>query len=340
VRIVDSHFHWWPRSIFDALCERTAYPRAERDGKGGYRYFRAPDTQSFLPVWAEWFDLDKQFEHMDALNQGRIDAFGSIGPFSVHFSDLPVSEGREAAIQWNEEMAGAVRSHPGRFWASAAVPLVDTSVALEVLEHAVGTLGLKGVNLPGSVGPDPRIDAERLEPFYDRVEELGLPLFLHPTDAVFADMLSDGYGGALHLSLGRVIEVSVAAMRLIFSGVMERHPNLKLVMSHTGGALPYQAGRMDKNGKKANLPHQPSEYIKRFYTDTVTPHSLGMRYAVEFFGADHVMYGTDYPCWSPADALRFFGECGFSEEVQAKIFAGNAERILGIPARTPELALS
>ena len=188
-----------------------------------------------------------------------------------------------------------------------------------------------GVNLPGSVGADPRIDAERLEPFYDRVEELGLPLFLHPTDAVFADMLSDGYGGALHLSLGRVVEVSVAAMRLVFSGVMERHPNLKLVMSHTGGALPYQAGRMDKNGKKANLPHQPSEYIKRFYTDTVTPHSLGMRYAVEFFGVDHVMYGTDYPCWSPADALRFFAECGFSEEVQAKIFAGNAERILGDP---------
>ncbi len=85
-------------------------------------------------------------------------------------------------------------------------------------------------------------------------KQLGLPLFLHPTDAVFADMLSDGYGGALHLSLGRVVEVSVAAMRLVFSGVMERHPNLKLVMSHTGGALPYQAGRMDKNGKKAKLP--------------------------------------------------------------------------------------
>ena len=157
---------------------------------------------------------------------------------------------------------------------------------------------------------------ERLEPFYDRVEELGLPLFLHPTDAVFADMLSDGYGGALHLSLGRVVEVSVAAMRLVFSGIMERHPNLKLVMSHTGGALPYQAGRMDKNGKKANLPELPSTYLKRIYTDTVTPHAIGMKFAVEFFGADHVMYGSDYPCWSPADALRFFDECGFSPEVQ------------------------
>jgi aminocarboxymuconate-semialdehyde decarboxylase len=331
VRIVDSHFHWWPRSIFEALCERTGYPRAERDGKGGYRYLRAEGVQSFLPVWAEWFDLDKQFEHMDALGH-HVDAFGSIGPFSVHFSDLPVEEGREAAIQWNEEMAGSVRRYPGRFWASAAVPLVDTGVALAVLEDAVGRLGLKGVNLPGSVGSDPRIDHERLEPFYDRVEALGLPLFLHPTDAVFADMLSDGYGGALHLSLGRVIEVSVAAMRLVFSGIMERHPNLKVVMSHTGGALPYQAGRMDKNGKKANLPELPSTYIKRMYTDTVSPHALGMEFAVRFFGPDHVMYGSDYPCWMPADALRFFNEVGLPDDVQQKILSGNARRILQLDA--------
>jgi aminocarboxymuconate-semialdehyde decarboxylase len=334
VRIVDSHFHWWPRSIFEALCERTGYPRAERDGKGGYIYYRAAGVQSYLPVWAEWFDLDKQLEHMDALGH-HVDAFGSIGPFSVHFSDLPPEEGRDAAIQWNEEMAGMQRSHPGRFWASAAVPLVDTDIALDVLNHAIGNLGLKGVNLPGSVGSDPRIDHERLEPFYDRVEELGLPLFLHPTDAVFADMLSDGYGGALHLSLGRVIEVSVAAMRLVFSGIMERHPNLKLVMSHTGGALPYQAGRMDKNGKKANLPELPSTYLKRMYTDTVSPHALGMKFAVEFFGPDHVMYGSDYPCWSPAAALEFFEEAGFSQDVQQKILSGNARRILQLD--TPAL---
>ena len=102
-------------------------------------------------------------------------------------------------------MAGAQRKYPGRVWASAAVPLVDTRIAIEVLDDAVNRLGLMGVNLPGSIGSDARIDAERLEPFYARVEELGLPLFLHPTDAVFVDML-DGYDGALHLSLGRVVE--------------------------------------------------------------------------------------------------------------------------------------
>src|ERR1700731_3312343 len=226
-------------------------------------------------------------------------------------------------------MSGAQKLYPGRFWASAAVPLVDTAVALDVLEDAVGRLGLKGVNLPGSVGSDPRIDHERLEPFYDRVEELGVPLFLHPTDAVFEELL-EGYNGALHLGLGRVIEVSAAASRLILSGIMERHPNLKIVMSHTGGALPYQSGRMDKNTKAALLPQPMSTYIKRMYTDTVSPHVPGMKFAIEYFGIDNVMYGTDYPCWDPATALALLAEIDLSKENQEKLFYGNARRILGL----------
>jgi aminocarboxymuconate-semialdehyde decarboxylase len=190
-------------------------------------------------------------------------------------------------------------------------------------------LNLLGASIPSSIGSDPRIDADRLEPFYDRVEELGIPLFLHPTDAIFPDIL-EGYNGALHRSLGRVTEVSVAAARLILSGIMERHPSLKVVVSHTGGALPYQSGRMDKNGTAAKLPQLPSSYIKRMYTDTVSPHMLGIKFAVEYFGADHVMYGSDYPCWNPVDAMKLFNEIGLPLEVQEQIFHGNAERVLGI----------
>lgn len=335
--IVDSHFHWWPRSIFEALCSRTGYPRAERDGQGGYRYYRTADCTYMLPVWPAWFDLDQQFAYMDSTGY-QVAGFGSIGPFSVHFSDLPASEGREAAIAWNEEMAGKVRLHPGRFWASAAVPLVDTEIAIAVLDDAVSRLGLMGVNLPGSIGDDPHIDAPRLEPFYARCEELGIPLFLHPTDAVFADAL-EGYGGALHLTIGRVIEVSVAAARLIFSGIMERHPDLKVVMSHTGGLLPYQAGRLDKNGKGAKLPEAPSAYLKRMYTDTVSPHTAGMKFAIEFFGVDRVMYGSDYPCWDPKATLAFFDGIGLSQSDREKLLSSNARRILGLdaPVRVPSL---
>ena len=263
----------------------------------------------------------------------QVDVVCSIGPFSVSFSELPKEEGRDYAIAWNEEMAGAQKKYPGRVWASAGVPLQDTAMAIEVVDDAVNRLGLMGVNLPGSIGADPRIDTERLEPFYDHVEKLGIPMFLHPTDAVFADAL-DGYDGALFLSLGRVMEVSVAAMRLVFSGIMERHPDLKLVMSHTGGTLPYQSGRMDKNGKKAKLPQEPSTYLKRMYSDTVSPHMEGIKFAIDYYGVDHVMYGSDYPCWSPADALRLLAETGISEADQQKILYANARRILGL--RDPE----
>lgn len=328
MRIIDSHFHWWPRSTFDKLCKRDGFPRAWTNDKGGYTYRRRDEDVARFNLGPEWFDLDSQFEHMDKLRH-QVDVVASIGPFSVHFSDLPAEEGRDACMMWNEEMAAAQKKHAGRLWASGAVSLVDTELAIETMEHAVNELGLCGINIPGSIGSDPRIDAERLEPFYDRAEELGTTLFMHPTDAVFNEIL-EGYNGALYLSLGRVIDVSVSASRMILSGIMERHPNLKIFMSHTGGALPYQSGRMDKNSKNAKLPQPVSTYIKRLYTDTVSPHMMGIKFAVEYFGVDHVMYGSDYPCWDPATAIDLFEEIGLSAEDQEKIFNSNARRILGL----------
>jgi aminocarboxymuconate-semialdehyde decarboxylase len=333
MHIIDSHFHWWPRSVLDEFCKRKDYPRAEVNNRGGYAYRRGATRGQPVNSWAEWFDLDKQLEYMDGLGH-QVDVVCSIGPLSVAFSDLEPELGRDLATMWNEEMAGVQKKYPGRLWASAAVPLVDTRIAIEVLDHAVNELGLMGANLPGSVGSDPRIDHPRLEPFYDRVEALGVPLFLHPTDAIFEELL-EGYGGALYLSLGRVIEVSTAASRLILSGIMERHPALKIVMSHTGGALPYQSGRMDKNTKAAQLPQPVSTYIRRMYTDTVSPHVPGMKFAIEYFGIDNVMYGTDYPCWDPAACLQLLGEIGLSQDDKDKLFYRNARRILGLRDPAP-----
>ena len=333
MHVIDSHFHWWPRSVLEKLCKRKAYPRAEVNTRGGYAYRRGPGGDLPLNSWAEWFDLDKQLEHMDGLGH-QVDVVCSIGPLSVAFSELPAEEGRDLALMWNEEMAGVQRKYPGRIWASAAVPLLDTGIAIEVLDHAINKLGLMGANLPGSVGTDPRIDHARLEPFYQRVSQLGVPLFLHPTDAIFEKLL-EGYNGALHLSLGRVIEVSAAACRLIMSGLMERHPDLKIVMSHTGGALPYQSGRMDKNSKAAQLPKPASSYIRRMYTDTVSPHTAGMKFAIEYYGIDNVMYGTDYPCWDPATALKLLGEIELSAQDKQKLFYDNARRILGLRDPAP-----
>jgi len=99
---------------------------------------------------------------------------------------------------------------------------------------------------------------------------------------------------------------------------------------------------MDKNTKAAQLPQPVSTYIKRMYTDTVSPHAPGMKFAIEYFGIDNVMYGTDYPCWDPAACLPLLAEIGLSKDDQEKLFYRNARRILGLrdpaPAKSRPLA--
>ncbi len=331
MRVIDSHFHWYPKSVFEELCKRKDFPRAEPTKRGGYTIYPY-EGASRTDTWDQWFDLDALMAHQQAHGH-RIDVLCTLGPFGGYFSDVPVAHGLASAQIYNDEMSAAQKKHAGHLWATGVVPLTDTQVAIDELERLAGKLGLKGVNVPSSIGPKGRIDDARLEPFYARAEQLGVPIFLHPTDLAFPEIL-DGYDGALFASLGRVIEVSVAAYRLVLSGIMERHPELKVYMSHTGGALPYQAGRMDKNSKAAKLPQAPSNYLRRFYTDTVSPHAMGVKFAVEFYGEDHVMYGSDYPCWNPEGALKVFNEAGFSKEVQQKILFDNARRVLDL--RDPE----
>lgn len=329
MRIIDSHFHYWPRTVFERLCTRSSCPRAAANARGGYTYWRKEGEEPAFNVSNVWFELDRMLEHMDRLGH-EVGVVSSIGPISPYFSDVPPEIGRDDAMAWNTAIAEAQQRYPGRFWGSGAVPLTDTSTAIAVLDHAVNELGLVGVNIPGSVGNGGRIDDERLEPFYDRVEELGAVLFMHPTDTLFSELLQ-GYEGALYLGLGRVVDVSVAAARLIYSGIMERHPGLKVYMSHTGGALPYQAGRMDKSfSKGVRLPHSTSTYMKRMFTDTVSPHSMGMEFAIRYYGADHILYGSDYPCWSPKTALELLGEIGLSAEDQQKIMFDNAVTFFGL----------
>jgi aminocarboxymuconate-semialdehyde decarboxylase len=306
-RILDCHFHWYPAEVEAGLNRANGATRMHT---------------------RDWSNLEFQLARMDDLGH-RVDVISSTGPFTGLFTNIAHEDSLRLTRLYNELMAQAQREHPDRVWGTCVLPLLDTDAALAELEYAVGTLGLIGVNLPGRIGPTDNIDAPRLAPLYQRIEELGVPIFVHPNDEAFEPVL-DGYDGALHLSLGRVIDVSVSAYRLVLSGLMERHPDLRVAMSHTGGALPYQAGRMDKNSGAARLPRKPSEYLHRMYTDTVSPHTAGVRFALEFYGADHLMYGSDYPCWDPVAALRIIDELDLDPVSRRQVMYDNAARFYGI----------
>ncbi|WP_326834123.1 amidohydrolase family protein [Amycolatopsis rhabdoformis] len=323
MRVVDTHFHWFPRSHFETMAARASHPRTERVGDG-YRYLYN-EGRGFIPLPAVWFDLDHGLATAAAATGDSTTVVCTTGVLAGMLDQMPAAEALDEAYAYNEEIAAAQRRHPGRFFGTAAVPLQDTETALKVLDHAVGSLDLRGVNLPSMIGSE-TVDAARLEPFYARVAELGVPLIVHPTDLAFNEVLT-GYADGIQRSLGRLLDSSVTVLRLIFSGILERHPSLRVVQTHAGGLLPYQAGRIDKNARIEGLPSLPSHYLRRIFVDTVAPQSLTIRTALEYYGADQILYGTDHPCWSPSAAVSVLDESALSEEVRTKIYSTNAESV-------------
>jgi aminocarboxymuconate-semialdehyde decarboxylase len=328
MRAIDSHFHWFPRSHFERASARLDNPRTERDGDG-YRY-HYNNRGGYLPLPGSWFDLEAGLAASEEATGPHTAVVCTTGVLAGLLDMLPVGEGVDMAYAYNEEIAKAQSQNPGRFYGTAAVPLNDTREALALVDHAIQKLDLRGINLPAATGDGESIDAARLDPFYARVEELAIPLIIHPTDFAFSDVLA-GHDGGIHRTVGRLLDSSVTVLRLIFSGVLDRHPNLKIVHSHAGGLNPYQAGRIDKNARIPGLAERPSTYMKNMLVDTVAPQSLTIRTAVEFYGAANVLYGTDHPCWQPKAAREVIQDSLLSPEDEASVMSRNAASLFRIP---------
>jgi aminocarboxymuconate-semialdehyde decarboxylase len=147
MRILNSHVHWLPRSVFEDLCKRKkGYPRAERNSAGGYNLYATYGNVG-VGGWGRniWFDLDDHLRHFDATGH-QIDFICSLGPFSTFFSEIPLADGVYYSQMYNDEMAGAQRKHPGRVWTSGVVPLQDTQATIDELDRMVNKLGMIGVN--------------------------------------------------------------------------------------------------------------------------------------------------------------------------------------------------
>ena len=243
--------------------------------------------------------------------------------------------GAELARKVNERIAEIVAKWPERFVGLGSVPLQDPDLAVSELEYAVKKLGMRGVEINPSVNgmdlPDGRLGLER---FFAKVQELDVVIFMHPIGFTQGERLLDHYFNNV---IGNPLETTVAASHLIFDGVMQRHPKLKVVLPHAGGYLAHYWARMDHGWRarpdcRTVIQKKPSSYLEKFYFDTITFDRGMLKHLVERFGADHVLLGTDYPydmgMEHPVDFIG--GTPGVSMADKAKIMGGNAARLLKI----------
>jgi aminocarboxymuconate-semialdehyde decarboxylase len=262
----------------------------------------------------------------------------SPAPHQTYYWTDP-AQGASLARKVNERIAEIVSQWPDRFVGLGTVPLQSTELALQELTHCVKTLGLRGVEINPSVnGLDLTDKKLNLENFFSKVEELGVVLFMHPVGFTHGERLSDHYFNNV---IGNPLETTVAASHLIFDGVMDRHPKLKVVLPHGGGYLAHYWARMDHAHKarpdtRTVIKKRPSSYLEKFYFDTITFDPGMLRQLVERFGADHVVLGTDYPFdMGVEDPVGFIGTAGFPAKQREAIQGINAARLLKIPYNRP-----
>ena len=243
----------------------------------------------------------------------------------------------------NEEMAELVRSHDRLVGFCASLPLNDVEGSVEELDRAVSQLGARGFQLYSNINGLP-LDEPRFRPLFQRAAELDVAIWLHPTRSpAWPDYPTEGQSRhGIWWSIGWPYETSTAMCRLVYSGVMEAHPDLRIITHHAGAMIPYFSGRFrevqteDQRPALERLPREPLDYFHRFYADTAlfgAPHAL--RCALDFFGADHVLFGTDMPLGGPhvvEQTIHDVESLQLSPEHQRLVYQENAERVLGLAA--------
>ncbi len=238
----------------------------------------------------------------------------------------------------NDGIAELCARHPRRLAGLGSVALQHPALALSQLEHAVRTLGLKGVEISTSVN-GLELDDPSLRGFWARAEALGALVFVHPMGTTLGARTATHY---LQNTIGQPLETTVALSRLIFSGVLEAHPALKLLAAHGGGYLPTSIGRSNhafavRPEAAAQTRLAPAAQLKRIWFDTVVYDPLALRHLIDRVGASQVVVGTDYPfdmghydVHALVDAVD-----GLTDDQRAAILGGNAAGLIDWIKETP-----
>lgn len=325
--IIDAFCHIYPRNFLDALARmKSPLPHVS---------FAAEVKKG----WECFTDLEVRLGHMDRYGIDlqiltlATPAFESAGP----------REQIDLARLANEGIAEIVARHPKRFLGVATLPMLDMDAALKELDYCVEKLGLRGVQIFSNIGGKP-LDMPGLIPFYEKVAKIDVPLLLHPTWWNYYEWIME-YG--MWNIFGWPFDTSLAMGRMVFGGILERFPTLKVLTHHLGAMTPYfverirgfydQGEQYPNLSTRAKITKPPLDYFRLFHGDTaVYGWKPAMSCGLAFFGVGHVIFATDYP-FGPDTGLRYVDntirsirELEISVGEQEQIFSGNAKRLFKI----------
>jgi len=294
MQAIDVHCHFFPQAFLDIARKpgNSFGTSIERDADG-LEYlvaegdFRHPLTPDFHESGAMIADLDKR-----SLTSAVI---SSAPPTLSYWADK--SAANELASAINEEIAQRTRTYPDRFAGLATLPLQDMDATVSEARRAIRDLHLSGFHIGSNVNGT-NLDDPFFEPLFATIAELDVPVFIHPYIPAGAERMRRYY---LHNLIGMVSETGLAIASVIYGGILERWPDIKICFAHAGGTFPYIKGRLDhgylvreEECTKA-LPHPPSHYIGKLYFDSIAHDHASLKFLVDLVGSDHIVIGSDYP---------------------------------------------
>jgi len=297
-------------------------------------HFATPDTKALnarqeADRRSRMLQYDERLKDLDEMG---IDLQLVMPPPPQCYFTLPLDIAVPAIRMVNDGIARYVAGKADRFVGMGTVPLQDGAEAASELGRCMKALGFKGVQILTNVNGR-EVSDPSCAPFWAKAEELGALVVLHPNGFTEGRRLSRFYFNNV---IGNPFDTTLALHYLIFDGVLERHPRLKILAVHGGGYLPAYSGRIDhawgaRSDAKADLPQPPTSYLRRVYLDSVvfTPHQL--KNLIDVFGAERILMGTDYPYdMAEYDPIGHLASASLDSSTMAAIAGGNAKTLLGM----------
>ncbi len=324
--IIDFHNHFYPPEYLEAIQVGPSNVKVTVDTHGNPLLHYPGDYNIAVRGHR---DIDYRAEVLK--NHGidrQVLTFTTPG---THIEDPQRSV--ELARMVNDCLARISRERSDRFAALATLPMNVPDAAVDEMVRAFDQLGFKGAMLFSNINGIALSD-RRFRPLYRIANEVGAILYIHPEFPVGVETMTEYW---LMPLIGFTFDTTLAAAKLVFSGVPEEFPEIRWVLCHLGGAIPYLAERLDRGyfafaECRENIGKPPSQYLRRFYYDTVNFDPNALMLAIEFAGADHLLAGSDYPhlIGSLEKMTTSLRKIDISEDDRAAIMGGNAARLLGI----------